>query len=438
MPAQAPIRTCLSPNNKVYVNHDSPVTMSGIWGYPTSREPRPSPSVPPSQSWDVFTFSAPPTRNDREDQKDGDQGQYRHLSFTFPPSPQIFFFSQQCRRHQPKRRRRLSDVDGEGTDSMQRKKKRRLRLSFVTSRLSRPFSSPPTHIITRGTSKIAIWAKQKALRRSSLRRAAIMNRLRKNALSTRDSEPHRFEMARWTFMYDYLITPSSTAATAVTTSPAITANIPANSTYPSPALSTPAPPAVAPPPRPPPHPPTADQLAQIDKLISQSGSQPSCLRPTRRTISPSPSPPSPQSSPRKQYIPLPSSPLSLTNYDIFDNEDGYFDSSDGESSDDDFGGGSNTTSPQNGIINNNDNSTDNSKSNKKKRKSSRIYSDFNILEPTESVIEDDHDSLSAFDSLPFWGRWLPEVGSSEEDEKEAEMRLEKERQKEVSFVRFEV
>lgn len=30
------------------------------------------------------------------------------------------------------------------------------------------------------------------------------------------------------------------------------------------------------------------------------------------------------------------------------------------------------------------------------------------------------------------------MGSSEEDEKEAEMRLEKERQKEVSFVRFEV
>lgn len=406
--------------------------MSGIWGYPTSRNP-------PPQSWDVFTFTAPPLRDDGKG-KDG--GQQRHLSFSHPYSPHIFFFSQQCRLLHPKRRRPLADVDGEGTEAVQKKKKkRRLRLSFVTSRLSRPFSAPPTHIITRGSSKIAVWAKQKALRRSSLRRAAIMNRLRKNALSTRESEPHRFEMARWTFMYDYLLTPSPTAATATTAAAttSISTTSTENSRYPS-YLPSPQAPAH---PRPPPHPPTADQLAQIDKLISQNGSQPSCLRTARRRpISPTPSPPSPQPSPRKQYIPLPDSPLSLTNYDIFDDEDGYFDSSDGEDSDEECGGGSNTTSPQNGVTNSNNNEGNNSSSKNnrgnKKRKSSRIYSDFNVLEPSEPVIEDDHDSLSAFDSLPFWGRWLPEVGSSVEDEKAAEMRLERERQKEVAFVRFEI
>ncbi|KAK2754584.1 hypothetical protein FQN54_006985 [Arachnomyces sp. PD_36] len=402
--------------------------MTAIWGYPPSRNP-------PPQSWDVFSFTAPPLKNGGEA---GDGGQQRRLSLSRPSSPHILLFPQQCRLLHPKRRRPLADVDGEGTEAVQKKKKkRRLRLSFVTSRLSRPFSAPPTHIITRGSSKIAVWAKQKALKRSSLRRAAIMNRLRKNALSTRESEPHRFEMARWTFMYDYLITPSPTAATATTA--ATTAAITAPAT--NKAIAIPPPPTPPPPPRPPPHAPTAEQLAQIDKLISQPGSQPSCLRPTRRPISPTSSPPSPQPSPRKQYIPLPSSPFSLTNYDIFDNEDGYFDSSDGEDSDDEYGGGggSNTTSPCNGRVNNDD-TTSNNKGTKNKRKSSRIYSDFNVLEPSESVIDDDHDSLSAFDSLPFWGRWLPEVGSGsgEEDEKAAEMRLEKERQKEVSFVRFEI
>lgn len=74
-----------------------------------------------------------------------------------------------------KRRRPLWDVDGRHSEG---KKKRRLRLNLITSRLSRPFSVPATNIVDRGISKIAIWAKGKRLDKGSLRKAAIMNRVR--------------------------------------------------------------------------------------------------------------------------------------------------------------------------------------------------------------------------------------------------------------------
>ncbi|GME44929.1 hypothetical protein GTA08_BOTSDO04000 [Neofusicoccum parvum] len=57
------------------------------------------------------------------------------------------------------------------------RKKRRLRLTLITSRLSLPFAVPTTHIVDRGRSRIAVWAKQKALGRSLLRKAAILNRV---------------------------------------------------------------------------------------------------------------------------------------------------------------------------------------------------------------------------------------------------------------------
>lgn len=80
--------------------------------------------------------------------------------------------------HRPfKRRRALSDVDGGGSEG---RKKRRLRLHLITSRLSRPFSQPASNIVNRGISKIAIWgAKHKAPgSKHALRKAAIMNRVR--------------------------------------------------------------------------------------------------------------------------------------------------------------------------------------------------------------------------------------------------------------------
>jgi hypothetical protein len=75
-----------------------------------------------------------------------------------------------------KRRRALSDVDGDGNEG---RKKRRLRLHLITSRLSRPFSQPASNIVNRGISKIAIWgAKNRPLGKNMLRKAAIMNRVR--------------------------------------------------------------------------------------------------------------------------------------------------------------------------------------------------------------------------------------------------------------------
>lgn len=75
-----------------------------------------------------------------------------------------------------KRRRALSDVDGDGNEG---RKKRRLRLYLITSRLSRPFSQPASNIVNRGISKVPIWrGKNKTHGKSVLRKAAIMNRVR--------------------------------------------------------------------------------------------------------------------------------------------------------------------------------------------------------------------------------------------------------------------
>lgn len=95
-----------------------------------------------------------------------------------------------------KRSRPLPD-GGEGSC----RKKRRLRLIFITSRLSRPFSSPSSHIVDRGISKIAVWAKQKSLGRNLLRKAAIMNRIKQHAAAVRASDQRKLELARQAFMY---------------------------------------------------------------------------------------------------------------------------------------------------------------------------------------------------------------------------------------------
>ena len=112
---------------------------------------------------DVFTFSSTVPGSTR-------------FSFSRPPSPRP---TQQPAQNSRKRHRPLADIDGESRCGFM-KKKRRLRLMLITSRLSRPFSAPPTHIVDRGSSKIAVWAKQKALGRNMLRKAAIMNRVRKH------------------------------------------------------------------------------------------------------------------------------------------------------------------------------------------------------------------------------------------------------------------
>ena len=84
----------------------------------------------------------------------------------------------------PKRIRSTTDVDGEGSGSVH-SKKRRLRLDLVTSRLSQPFATPTTNIVTRGFSTIAIRARKRALGKHALRKAAILNSIKKKNPSSR-------------------------------------------------------------------------------------------------------------------------------------------------------------------------------------------------------------------------------------------------------------
>ena len=108
-----------------------------------------------------FTFSACPSLK---------------FSFDRPEIPVLQHF---------KRRRALSDVDG---DSNEGRKKRRLRLQLITSRLSRPFSQPASNIVVRGTSKVAIWGvgKKRPTSKGVLRKAAIMNLMKKKMDAAKD------------------------------------------------------------------------------------------------------------------------------------------------------------------------------------------------------------------------------------------------------------
>jgi len=112
------------------------------------------------------------------------------FTFTFTAGPSLKFCfdgpsSVPVATNRPfKRRRALSDVDGDGVSW---RKKRRLRLQFITSRLSRPFSQPASNIVDRGSSKIALWgAKRRPLGKSVLRKAAIMNRVRMRMDAAKD------------------------------------------------------------------------------------------------------------------------------------------------------------------------------------------------------------------------------------------------------------
>lgn len=93
---------------------------------------------------------------------------YTFTSKLSPPPPRPAPF---------KRRRPLWDVDGSPHPT---KKKRRLRLGLVTSRLSRPFSSPASNIADRGVARVgsASWPVPRRPEKNELRKAAIMNRVR--------------------------------------------------------------------------------------------------------------------------------------------------------------------------------------------------------------------------------------------------------------------
>lgn len=100
-----------------------------------------------------------------------------------------------------KRPRPRADVDGEDSENIQ-KKKRRLRLNLITSRLSKPYAAPATHIISRSALRIGIWARQKVLGRNLLRKVACLNSIRIKRLAARESEKRQSDFARMVSMYD--------------------------------------------------------------------------------------------------------------------------------------------------------------------------------------------------------------------------------------------
>jgi len=204
-----------------------------------------------------------------------------------------------------KRRRALSDVDGDGNEG---RKKRRLRLHLITSRLSRPFSQPASNIVNRGISKIAIWGKNKALGRNMLRKAAIMNRVRMRMDAAKDFM--RLQQER-------------------------------------------------------------KETLALREIVVQK--------------------------PRCHEVPLPPSPLGLSNYDAFDLED--------DMGDDDH----------DGI-----------------ERCSSIYSDFNIMSPMSSDGGDAYDYLDALDGIS--PEDLPDTPPRPPEDSIVEMLREKERQGERFFV----
>ena len=128
------------------------------------------------------------------------------LSFTMPKNYGVFDFSfpnptatlASAGTHQEssfcrKRARPLADIDGEYREIT---KKRRLRLTFVTSRLSAPFASPPRNNVDRGNSKIAIWAKQRVIPPHQFRKMAILNRIKREAMALREAQQRQIEFAR--------------------------------------------------------------------------------------------------------------------------------------------------------------------------------------------------------------------------------------------------
>lgn len=113
------------------------------------------------------------------------------FTFSVGPSAKFCFENKPAAREKSrpfKRRRPLWDVDGSASIG---KKKRRLRLDFITSRLSRPFSAPASNIINRGFSRIAAWAKGRKPDKNELRKAAIMNRVRRRLDSMKASQAKR-------------------------------------------------------------------------------------------------------------------------------------------------------------------------------------------------------------------------------------------------------
>ncbi len=227
-----------------------------------------------------------------------------------PPASEAVFclsVSRASESHPPqplKRSRPRTDVDGEGSGNMQ-KKKRRLRLHLITSRLSKPYATPPTHINSRSAVRVGVWARQRVLGRDLLRRAAILNSIRIKKMAAKEAEQERPEVANQSSLYN-----------------------------------------------------TLNEL-EINSLADSGRSHQS---PRLLGFS------------AQQFIPPPPSPLGLSNYDAFDHDDDLLDEDADEVAEHDT-----------------------------------IYSDFSVLDPASSEVED-YDSLRPFDDDGNEGESVTELG----------------------------
>lgn len=229
------------------------------------------------------------------------------LSFSPPPQPQ----PQSWKRPRP-----LADVDGE--HSCLHKKKRRLRLFLITSRLSPQFSHPATNIVDRGSSRIAVWAKQRALGRNILRKAAILNRIRRQSISAletagglgrvlveQEKEQEQFQLARLTLMYgshDSATRPvSKMCGIGLPDVVETRSGEQINSGRSSPANSTGSP---------------SQPLHARDENDVDEYRSPNDAYAHSHVYA---------TSPRPSYLPMPPSPLGLSNYDALDLEDEILD-----------------------------------------------------------------------------------------------------------------
>lgn len=84
-----------------------------------------------------------------------------------------------------KRQRSLADVEGDDSSEKQRKK-RRLRLELITSRLSRPYASPNTNIVSRSRVRVGIWTRQSPPTSIPIVKAAILNSIRRDSASAKE------------------------------------------------------------------------------------------------------------------------------------------------------------------------------------------------------------------------------------------------------------
>ena len=96
-------------------------------------------------------------------------------------------------------KRSWSDDIIDSEDGSQQRKKRRLRLDLVTSKLSRPYADPATHIIGTHTWRAGPWARQKFAGGKLLQKAAIFNSIaikrRKGSLESTSSGDGKFDDA---------------------------------------------------------------------------------------------------------------------------------------------------------------------------------------------------------------------------------------------------